>query len=241
MLRIRAFFVLFKLRFDRWDSTQTWLKISGQKKSWVKPLGPMLCGHWQLHHCRGLCLFLASQFDLGGVHSDESLAGALPCPWCWGGWGAKEVGDVALGFGGQLAPPAQILGGWQAGILEDDKYRVLVTKEQCKQVMSLDPNNEALGRCRAVDQGGAKRMKREEHYMLSGPNQPIPHCIRCLTTNPLHIILRYIIMLISCVCQNIVEKSLSHFFWTISHDIYLISTHTESPSVIKSAYWWSYF
>ena len=39
---------------------------------------------------------------------------------------------------------------------------------------------------------------------------------------------RYIVMLISCAFQNIVEISLSHFF-TISHDIYLISTHTESP------------
>ena len=48
-------------------------------------------------------------------------------------------------------------------------------------------------------------------------------------TNPLHIVWRYIVMLISCVFQNIVEISLSHFFWTISHDIYLISTHTESP------------
>ena len=28
--------------------------------------------------------------------------------------------------------------------------------------------------------------------------------------------------------QNIVKISLSHFFWTISHDIYLISTYTES-------------
>ena len=44
-----------------------------------------------------------------------------------------------------------------------------------------------------------------------------------------HIVWRYIVMLISCVFQNIVEISLSHFFWTISHDIYLISTHTESP------------
>ena len=38
--------------------------------------------------------------------------------------------------------------------------------------------------------------------------------------------------LISYHFQNIVKISLSHFFWTISHDIYLISTHTESP------YWW---
>ena len=31
---------------------------------------------------------------------------------------------------------------------------------------------------------------------------------------------RYIVMLISCDFQNIVEISLSHFFLTISHDIF---------------------
>ena len=46
--------------------------------------------------------------------------------------------------------------------------------------------------------------------------------------NPLHIVWQYIVMLISYDFQNIVEISLSHFFLTISHDIYLISTHTES-------------
>ena len=51
-------------------------------------------------------------------------------------------------------------------------------------------------------------------------------------TNPLHIVWRYIVMQLSYHFQNIVKISLSHFFWTISHDIYLISTHTESP------YWW---
>ena len=54
-------------------------------------------------------------------------------------------------------------------------------------------------------------------------------CPPCPIINPLHIVWQYIVMLISCVFQNIVEISLSHFFWTISHDIYLISTHTESP------------
>ena len=47
-------------------------------------------------------------------------------------------------------------------------------------------------------------------------------------TNPLHIVWQYIVMLISYDFQNIIEISLSHFFLTISHDIYLISTHTES-------------
>ena len=51
-------------------------------------------------------------------------------------------------------------------------------------------------------------------------------------SNPLHIVWRYIVMQLSYHFQNIVKISLSHFFWTISHDIFLISTHTESP------YWW---
>ena len=50
-----------------------------------------------------------------------------------------------------------------------------------------------------------------------------------VTSNPLHIVWRYIVMQLSYLFQNIVKISLSHFFWTISHDIYLISTHTESP------------
>ena len=59
------------------------------------------------------------------------------------------------------------------------KYRVLVTKEQCKQVMSLDPNHQAWSRRRAADHGGAKRMKRDEHYMPSGPHKPTPACTSC--------------------------------------------------------------
>ena len=58
------------------------------------------------------------------------------------------------------------------------------------------------------------------------------HSINKVATNPLHIVWRYIVMQLSYHFQNIVKISLSHFFWTISHDIYLISTHTESP------YWW---
>jgi len=58
------------------------------------------------------------------------------------------------------------------------KYRVLVTKEQCKQVMALAPNHQAWSRRRAADHGGAKRMKKE-HYMPSGPDQPTPVCSSC--------------------------------------------------------------
>ena len=47
-------------------------------------------------------------------------------------------------------------------------------------------------------------------------------------TSPLHIVWRYIVMQLSYHFQNIVKISLSHFFGTISHDIYLISTYTES-------------
>ena len=68
----------------------------------------------------------------------------------------------------------------------------------------------------------APRYPRPCHgLMVSGLN---PYFV----SNPLYIFWRYIVMLISCDFQNIVEISLSHFF-TISHDIYLISTHTESP------------
>ena len=35
----------------------------------------------------------------------------------------------------------------------------------------------------------------------------------CITTRPENIVWRYIVMLISCDFQNIVEISLSHFFW----------------------------
>ena len=59
------------------------------------------------------------------------------------------------------------------------KYRVLVTKEQCKQVMALAPNHQAWSRRRAVDHGGAKRMRKDEHYMPSGPDQPTPVCSSC--------------------------------------------------------------
>ena len=62
-------------------------------------------------------------------------------------------------------------------------YRVLVTKEQCKQVMSLEPNHQAWSRLRAADHGGAKRMKREEHFMPSGPNKPTPACTSCPTAD----------------------------------------------------------
>ena len=64
--------------------------------------------------------------------------------------------------------------------------------------------------------------------------------------NPLHIVWGYIVMLISCDFQNIVEISLSHFFLTISHDIYLISTHTESPyrwlkvPIGEAIFWWKW-
>jgi len=59
------------------------------------------------------------------------------------------------------------------------KYRVLVTKEQCKQVMALAPNHQAWSRQRAADHGGAKRMKKEEQYMPSGPDRPTPVCRSC--------------------------------------------------------------
>ena len=66
------------------------------------------------------------------------------------------------------------------------KYRVLVSKEQCKQVMSLAPNHQAWGRCRAADHGGAKRMKKDEQYMPSGPHQPTPVCRSCPAGNVEH-------------------------------------------------------
>ena len=59
------------------------------------------------------------------------------------------------------------------------KYRVLVTKEQCKQVMALAPNHQAWSRRRAADHGGAKRMKKDEQYLPSGPDQPTPLCRTC--------------------------------------------------------------
>ena len=59
------------------------------------------------------------------------------------------------------------------------KYRVLVTKEQCKQVMALAPDHQAWTRQRAADHGGAERMKKEEQYMPSGPDQPTPVCRSC--------------------------------------------------------------
>ena len=40
-------------------------------------------------------------------------------------------------------------------------HRVLVSKEQCKQVMALAPNHEAWSRCRPLDHGGARRMRKE--------------------------------------------------------------------------------
>ena len=59
------------------------------------------------------------------------------------------------------------------------KYRVLVTKEQCKQVMALAPNHQAWSRYRAADHGGAKRMKKDEQYIPSGPHKPTPECRSC--------------------------------------------------------------
>ena len=59
------------------------------------------------------------------------------------------------------------------------KYRVLVTKEQCKQVMALASNHQAWRRCRAADHGGAKRMKKDEQYIPSGPGQSTPACRSC--------------------------------------------------------------
>ena len=59
------------------------------------------------------------------------------------------------------------------------KYRVLVTKEQCKQVMALAPNHQAWSRYRAADHGGAKRMKKDEQYIPSGPHKPTPQCRSC--------------------------------------------------------------
>ena len=59
------------------------------------------------------------------------------------------------------------------------KHRVLVTKEQCKQVMALAPDHQAWSRQRAADHGGAERMKKEEQYMPSGPDQPTPVCRSC--------------------------------------------------------------
>ena len=44
-----------------------------------------------------------------------------------------------------------------------------------------------------------------------------------------NIVWRYIVLQLSCIFQDIAKISLSHFFLTISHDNYLISTHTESP------------
>jgi len=59
------------------------------------------------------------------------------------------------------------------------KYRVLVTKEQCAQVMALAPNHQAWSRRRAADHGGAKRMRKDEQYIPSGPHQPTPVCRSC--------------------------------------------------------------
>ena len=58
-------------------------------------------------------------------------------------------------------------------------YRVLVSKEQCKQVMALAPNHEALSRCRPLGHGGARRM-RKESFVPSGPQLPTPKCSQCL-------------------------------------------------------------
>ena len=58
-------------------------------------------------------------------------------------------------------------------------YRVLVSKEQCKQVMALAPNHEAWNRCRPLDHGGARRM-RKEALGPSGPQLPTPKCSQCL-------------------------------------------------------------
>ena len=59
------------------------------------------------------------------------------------------------------------------------KYRVLVTKQQCMQVMNLAPNHQAWGRRRAADHGGAKRMKKDEEFVPSGPDRPTPLCRNC--------------------------------------------------------------
>ena len=41
-------------------------------------------------------------------------------------------------------------------------FRVFVTAHQCNQVMALAPDHQAWSRRRAVDHGGAKRMRKEE-------------------------------------------------------------------------------
>ena len=56
---------------------------------------------------------------------------------------------------------------------------MLVSKEQCKQVMALAPNHQAWSRYRAADHGGAKRMKKDEQYIPSGPHKPTPECRSC--------------------------------------------------------------
>merc|ERR1719153_796702 len=58
-------------------------------------------------------------------------------------------------------------------------YRVLVSKEQCKQVMALAASHEAWSRCRTLDHGGARRM-RKESFVPSGPQLPTPNCSQCL-------------------------------------------------------------
>ena len=59
------------------------------------------------------------------------------------------------------------------------QYRVLVTREQCVQVMNLIPNHQAWSRRRTPDHGGAKRMKKDEDYVPTGPQQPTPACRGC--------------------------------------------------------------
>ena len=58
-------------------------------------------------------------------------------------------------------------------------FRVFVTKHQCDQVMVLAPDHQAWSRRRAVDHGGAKRMRKEENFVPTGPEQATPQCSSC--------------------------------------------------------------
>ena len=108
------------------------------------------------------------------------MAGALPGSRRGGGRRAEEMGDAALGVGSRLAAPSQK--SWEvekSAFWRRINYRVLVSKEQCKQVMALAPNHEALSRCRPLGHGGARRM-RKESFVPSGPQLPTPKCSKCL-------------------------------------------------------------
>ena len=73
--------------------------------------------------CCSLRLLQASQHGERGVHCQESLVGNLPCPWCRGGRGAEEVGDLAMGAGSQLAATSQVMGGRKTGLVEEDQLQ----------------------------------------------------------------------------------------------------------------------